>query len=191
MPVKEQVVLVHGLWMHGMVMAWMARRIEHHGYTVHCYSYPTVRLNLAENASRLAAFCDSLGARPLHLVGHSLGGLLIARMLDEPHQLDIGRVVFLGSPYTGSFAARRFSSVPMGRAAVGAAAIFVPFPHAVDDHQTANARYLTDGTAEVRIAVRLDAGVAPGTVNSRLTSQLPFFISLRAFSNARGMVSGR
>ena len=27
MPVKEQVVLVHGLWMHGMVMAWMARRI--------------------------------------------------------------------------------------------------------------------------------------------------------------------
>lgn len=29
-------------------------------------------------------------------------------------------------------------------AAVGAAAIFVPFPHAVDDHQTANARFLVD-----------------------------------------------
>ncbi|NWF43750.1 undecaprenyldiphospho-muramoylpentapeptide beta-N-acetylglucosaminyltransferase [Hydrogenophaga sp. D2P1] len=29
-------------------------------------------------------------------------------------------------------------------AAVGAAALFVPFPHAVDDHQTANARFLTD-----------------------------------------------
>ena len=29
-------------------------------------------------------------------------------------------------------------------AAVGAAAVFVPFPAAVDDHQTANARYLTD-----------------------------------------------
>ncbi|MEY2735378.1 MAG: undecaprenyldiphospho-muramoylpentapeptide beta-N-acetylglucosaminyltransferase [Pseudomonadota bacterium] len=29
-------------------------------------------------------------------------------------------------------------------AAVGAAALFVPFPHAVDDHQTANARTLTD-----------------------------------------------
>ena len=29
-------------------------------------------------------------------------------------------------------------------AAIGAAAIFVPFPHAVDDHQTANARYLVD-----------------------------------------------
>jgi len=29
-------------------------------------------------------------------------------------------------------------------AAIGAAAIYVPFPHAVDDHQTANARFLVD-----------------------------------------------
>jgi UDP-N-acetylglucosamine--N-acetylmuramyl-(pentapeptide) pyrophosphoryl-undecaprenol N-acetylglucosamine transferase len=29
-------------------------------------------------------------------------------------------------------------------AAVGAAALFVPFPHAVDDHQTANARFLVE-----------------------------------------------
>ena len=32
-------------------------------------------------------------------------------------------------------------------AAVGAAAIFVPFPHAVDDHQTRNAQFLVDGSA--------------------------------------------
>jgi UDP-N-acetylglucosamine--N-acetylmuramyl-(pentapeptide) pyrophosphoryl-undecaprenol N-acetylglucosamine transferase len=32
-------------------------------------------------------------------------------------------------------------------AAVGAAALFVPFPHAIDDHQTANARYLTASDA--------------------------------------------
>ncbi|HEU0230218.1 MAG TPA: undecaprenyldiphospho-muramoylpentapeptide beta-N-acetylglucosaminyltransferase, partial [Burkholderiaceae bacterium] len=30
-------------------------------------------------------------------------------------------------------------------AAVGVAALFVPLPHAIDDHQTANARYLGDG----------------------------------------------
>ncbi|MDO5623898.1 MAG: undecaprenyldiphospho-muramoylpentapeptide beta-N-acetylglucosaminyltransferase [Pseudomonadota bacterium] len=29
-------------------------------------------------------------------------------------------------------------------AAIGAAALFVPFPHAVDDHQTANAKFLVD-----------------------------------------------
>ena len=32
-------------------------------------------------------------------------------------------------------------------AAVGAAALFVPFPHAVDDHQTRNARFLVDAGA--------------------------------------------
>lgn len=34
-------------------------------------------------------------------------------------------------------------------AAVGVASILVPFPYAVDDHQTANARYLTDNEAAV------------------------------------------
>jgi UDP-N-acetylglucosamine--N-acetylmuramyl-(pentapeptide) pyrophosphoryl-undecaprenol N-acetylglucosamine transferase len=37
-------------------------------------------------------------------------------------------------------------------AAVGAAAIFVPFPSAVDDHQTHNARYLVDQQAGLLIA---------------------------------------
>jgi UDP-N-acetylglucosamine--N-acetylmuramyl-(pentapeptide) pyrophosphoryl-undecaprenol N-acetylglucosamine transferase len=32
-------------------------------------------------------------------------------------------------------------------AAIGAAALFVPFPHAVDDHQSRNARYLSDAGA--------------------------------------------
>lgn len=120
MPANEQVVLAHGLWMHGALMTWMARRMARAGFTVHRYTYPSVRMSLAENARRLAAFCQTLEARPLHLVGHSLGGLLIARMLDEPHRLDIGRVVLMGSPFVDSFAARRLSRVRIGCAAVGA-----------------------------------------------------------------------
>lgn len=120
MPANEQVVLIHGLWMHGALMHWMARRIARAGYIVHRYTYPSVRMSMAENARRLAAFCQTLGARRLNLVGHSLGGLLIARMLDEPHRLDIGRVVLMGAPFVDSFAARRLCRVRMGRAAVGA-----------------------------------------------------------------------
>ncbi|HTE14338.1 MAG TPA: alpha/beta fold hydrolase, partial [Burkholderiales bacterium] len=88
MPANEHVVLVHGLWMHGALMRWMGRRIARAGYTVHRYTYPSVRMNMVENAHRLAAFCQTLGVPRLHLVGHSLGGLLIARMLDQPHRLD-------------------------------------------------------------------------------------------------------
>lgn len=39
-------------------------------------------------------------------------------------------------------------------AVVGAAAIFVPFPHAVDDHQTTNARYLADRGAALLVQQR-------------------------------------
>ena len=33
--------------------------------------------------------------------------------------------------------------------AVGIASILVPFPHAIDDHQTANARFLSDAKAAI------------------------------------------
>jgi UDP-N-acetylglucosamine--N-acetylmuramyl-(pentapeptide) pyrophosphoryl-undecaprenol N-acetylglucosamine transferase len=39
-------------------------------------------------------------------------------------------------------------------AAAGVASILVPFPFAVDDHQTANARYLADHNAAVLIPQR-------------------------------------
>jgi UDP-N-acetylglucosamine--N-acetylmuramyl-(pentapeptide) pyrophosphoryl-undecaprenol N-acetylglucosamine transferase len=37
-------------------------------------------------------------------------------------------------------------------AAVGVASILVPYPHAVDDHQTTNARYLSDAGAAIQYA---------------------------------------
>ena len=43
--------------------------------------------------------------------------------------------------------ARAGASTVTEIAAVGAAALFVPFPHAVDDHQTTNARFLVDAGA--------------------------------------------
>jgi len=35
--------------------------------------------------------------------------------------------------------------------ATGVGSILVPYPHAVDDHQTANAKYLTDANAAILI----------------------------------------
>lgn len=39
-------------------------------------------------------------------------------------------------------------------AAVGVAALFVPFPYAVDDHQTTNARFLSEQGAAVLVQQR-------------------------------------
>lgn len=116
---QETVVLVHGLWMHGIVMALMRHRIERCGYHVLSYSYPSMDLSLAENADRLSRFCSERGAGRMHFVGHSLGGAVILTLLENAAALDIGRIVLAGPPYAGSFAARRFEHLPGGRKALG------------------------------------------------------------------------
>lgn len=115
----EAVVLVHGLWVHGAVMLLLKRRIARAGCRVLAYSYPTVKLSLTENAQRLARYCRDIAAPRLHFVGHSLGGLVVLRMLEVEGGLPPGRVVLAGMPFTGSFAAHRLLNLPGGRAALG------------------------------------------------------------------------
>lgn len=119
MSAAEPVIIVHGLWLHGMVMGWLARRIAQCGFDTHTYSYPSVQLTLSENAERLAQFCAGLGAARVHLVCHSMGGLIAMKMLESTPALRCGRLVLVGTPYTGSFAAQRLAQFPGGAALLG------------------------------------------------------------------------
>jgi pimeloyl-ACP methyl ester carboxylesterase len=116
---QETVVIVHGLWVHGLVMELMRRRLARGGYRVVTYSYPSMRLTLAENAERLERYCRKLPAPRVHFVGHSLGGLVVLRMLERASGWTPGRVVLTGTPYGGTFAGRRLAGLPGGRAALG------------------------------------------------------------------------
>lgn len=115
----ETVVLVHGLWMHGVAMLLMKQRIARHGYRVTTYSYPTVRLDMEENAVRLSRYCDSLDARRIHLVGHSLGCLVAIRAAQALPRARLGRIVVMGPPFTDSYSARRVQRLPGGRSIIG------------------------------------------------------------------------
>lgn len=112
-------VLVHGLWMHGMVMELQRRYLAHMGFDVVCYSYPTVRYTLTENTERLARFARSLAAPAIHWVGHSLGGLVILRLLEREPALPPGRAVLLGVPCGGSHAGRALMGNFIGARALG------------------------------------------------------------------------
>ena len=113
-----RVVLVHGLWMNGLAMLPLARRLERCGFEVKRYGYQSMRRGLHENARRLAAVCDKSVA-PLNLVGHSLGGLLIMTMLHHHPQVKVHRVVLVGSPYSNSVAAQGLARSETGRALLG------------------------------------------------------------------------
>ncbi len=119
MTVAEPVIVVHGLWLHGMVMGWLARRIEQCGFDTYTYSYPSMQLTLSENAERLAQFCAKLHAPRVHIVGHSMGGLIALKMLESVPSVRCGRLLLVGTPYTGSFAAQRLAQFPGGTALLG------------------------------------------------------------------------
>lgn len=149
-------MLVHGLWVHGIAMELMRRRVAGHGYRAFAYSYPSMRLTLAENVGRLARYCRELGAPRVNLVGHSLGGLLVLRMLEDGPGFAPGRIVLAGAPAAKSFAARRLAQLPGGRAALGRS-----FPEWLESGRPALDKHLEIGVIAGRLPLGLGRLVAP------------------------------
>jgi pimeloyl-ACP methyl ester carboxylesterase len=92
-------------------LGWQLARC---GFDVVRFSYASIRDGLEHNADRLANLCREQGTAPLHLVGHSLGGLLILAALERNKDLKAQRVVLIGSSYAGITAA-----VGLARSTIG------------------------------------------------------------------------
>lgn len=114
----QRVVLVHGIWMPGTVMAWMAGRLRQAGFDCETFSYYGVRRGPRNAVEQLSA---RLSMERTHIVAHSLGGLVSLQTLREHPRLPVPRVVCLGSPLRGSGAVqgmrrRSWSSAMLGKA---------------------------------------------------------------------------
>lgn len=110
---------MHGLWVHGVIMEYLRRRIARCGYRAVSYSYPTMRLALDENAEGLARFGRGVAAARRHFVGHSLGAIVILRLLERAPDACTGRIVLLGPPFGGSFCGERLARIPGGQRLLG------------------------------------------------------------------------
>jgi len=75
---EDVTVIIHGVW---MLMRLMAARLKSRGLKTHTVSYSFLKKTPVENAQRLQAQLSDLNARKIHLVGHSLGGIVILHML--------------------------------------------------------------------------------------------------------------
>jgi pimeloyl-ACP methyl ester carboxylesterase len=117
------VVYVHGLWMPGVESLLLRRRLQaERGYRLHVFRYRSVSDSMTGIAAALRQMVARIDAPCVHLLGHSLGGLVILRYLERYSMAQPGRVLLLGTPCTGSRVARRLGQWSIGRRLLGAAA---------------------------------------------------------------------
>ena len=117
------IVYVHGLWQRGAESHWLRRRLAQDlGAETRTFSYPSVAADATQNARGLSETLREIRADTMHLVGHSLGGLMILKAFEDEGfglRLPPGRIVLLGSPLRGSRAARNFARLPFGEQIMG------------------------------------------------------------------------
>jgi pimeloyl-ACP methyl ester carboxylesterase len=121
-PDKEEVVLVHGLWFGGWAMARLAQHLRQRGFLVRHFNYRSTAAGIDVHAADLLQFVRTTSASTMHLLGHSMGGLVILKMLTGEPDLPPGRVVLLGTPLQGSQTARKALQLPGSGAFFGRAA---------------------------------------------------------------------
>jgi pimeloyl-ACP methyl ester carboxylesterase len=116
---RATIILLHGLWMGEFELVPLKHRLEAQDFAVRTFGYPSVTGTMAQHVAGLREFVRKTPAETLHFVGHSLGGLVALKYLEQTNDLPDGRAVFLGSPLQGCTAARGFARLPFARALLG------------------------------------------------------------------------
>ena len=113
------VVVAHGLWLPGGETWLLRRRLAQQGFDPYLFRYQTVAEGLEHNAAQLDKFAARLDNPVVHFVGYSLGGVISVLMLRRTKNTRIGRLVCMGSPLSGSAAARMLEGLPGGKRLMG------------------------------------------------------------------------
>ncbi len=115
---SNHVLLVHGLWMRSFSMRWLATRLRGQGFDTELFGYYSLLQDTDAVVARLARVLQDHSG--IHVLAHSLGGLLTLRAAGQVRIDGVGRIVCLGSPLAGSEAAASIMSrIPAGATMVG------------------------------------------------------------------------
>ena len=100
--------------MNGLESFVLRNRLAQAGFEPSVFRYPSTQADIGRAAAALSSRLCEFGDGPVHLVGHSLGGLVILAAFEAPGELPQGRIVLLGSPVQGSRAARAVAAWSLG-----------------------------------------------------------------------------
>ena len=96
-----KIILLHGLFMHRLIMTPMAKRLEKLGWQVENLSYPSTS---TDKRKLFNSFDKIIEDGPALMIGHSLGGLVIKDYLKN-HKISVAKVplvITLGTPHQGA-----------------------------------------------------------------------------------------
>ncbi|TWU00079.1 Alpha/beta hydrolase family protein [Botrimarina colliarenosi] len=108
---RELVVLTHGIGSTRLFLAPLAARLHAAGFAVRLYGYPSPWWSNATFGKRFAALLRRVapGYERVHLVVHSMGGIVTRCALREELPPNLGRVVQIAPPNRGSHMATRLA----------------------------------------------------------------------------------
>lgn len=112
-------LLLHGAWMNPMVMGYLVHVLRGEGFAAHALGYRTMRDPLEAHLARVAKRIAQLEASTVHLVGHSLGGVIVMRYLQRLADRRVRRAVLIGAPVAGCRAAEGFADHAGGELMMG------------------------------------------------------------------------
>ncbi|MDK9793333.1 alpha/beta fold hydrolase [Vibrio sp. D431a] len=110
----KKIIILHGLYMHGVVMQPLAMRLQKLGFETEIISYNSLCIDLDLIYAKID---QSLSNDKVNvLVGHSLGGVLsvmYAELRNLPES-KLSHIVTLGSPLAGASIAERIVELGIG-----------------------------------------------------------------------------
>ena len=99
----DGVLLVHGITRSSKSMAGYREPLEKAGLQVFPFDYPSTRVDLDASAEYLHQVIESLeGIERLHIVAHSMGGVVARAYRAKHRDPRLNRLVLVGSPQNGA-----------------------------------------------------------------------------------------
>jgi pimeloyl-ACP methyl ester carboxylesterase len=95
---RTTIVCVHGAVVDGYEMFLLRRRLGQLGYQSRLFHYRSMLRGLEENVGRLKEFITRTEGDVIHVVGHSMGGVLTREVFEQAPDPRPGRLIAIGSP---------------------------------------------------------------------------------------------